>query len=113
MARPQQMSAMWILGLMFAALTASAYAQSTNTLDTTTFDEAFNVLYGADNQIERSMDGRAVSLSMTELTGNVHSNRGAGMVIFAPSLSLDVVVTNFTYPTLLYFSGCVFGHLRR
>ncbi|BBN02818.1 xyloglucan:xyloglucosyl transferase [Marchantia polymorpha subsp. ruderalis] len=70
MARPQQMSAMWILGLMFAALTASAYAQSTNTLDTTTFDEAFNVLYGADNQIERSMDGRAVSLSMTELTGS-------------------------------------------
>ena len=52
--------------LVFAAL---AQAQRTTTLEPLLFDNHFNVLYGSESLIERTYDGRAVSLSMIERSG--------------------------------------------
>ncbi|KAL2612373.1 hypothetical protein R1flu_024065 [Riccia fluitans] len=65
-----QQVAVWTLLVTIATLLASISAKSSTTLGLTTFDESFKIRYGGENQILRSKDGRAVSLSMTKRTGS-------------------------------------------
>ncbi|CAM6121250.1 unnamed protein product [Calypogeia fissa] len=66
-------STMFVAVLLMAA--AAAQAQESTTMEPLLFDNHFNVLYQSEDLIERTYDGRAVSLSMIERSGSGFQSR--------------------------------------
>lgn len=70
-----------VILLAAVVLVAAAEAQRTTTLEPLLFDNSFSILYDSEAHIERTFDGRAVSLSMTEASGTAsHFSSPSGLV---------------------------------